>query len=63
MGKVEMLRKLEGRRVRVALTDGSRLDDVVLVSCGRGPVSSLWLEVDGVDVFVQRLQITDARAA
>ncbi len=54
------LRDLEGHRVSVALADGSRFDDVTLVSCGRGRVSSLWLDVGGMDVFVHRTQVLDA---
>lgn len=54
------LRGLEGRRVTLALTDGSRFDDVTLVSCGRRGVSSVWLDVDGMDLFIQRTQVLDA---
>lgn len=50
---------LEGRRVSVALNDGSRLDDCELVSAGRG-TSTLWLFVNGGDVFVPVSDITDA---
>ncbi|HET9770546.1 MAG TPA: hypothetical protein VFS16_06640 [Acidimicrobiia bacterium] len=50
---------LEGRRVNVALTDGSRLDDCELVSAGHG-TATLWLFVNGGDVFVSVSDITDA---
>ncbi len=50
---------LEGRRVSVALTDGSRLDDCELVSAGHG-TATLWLYVNGDDVFVPVATITDA---
>jgi hypothetical protein len=53
-------RDLEGRRVSLALADGSRLDDVTLVSSGRGRISTLWLEANGVDVFVRRTEVTQA---
>jgi hypothetical protein len=43
-------RSLEGRRVGVALTGGTRLDDCQLVSAGRG--GKLWLFDNGCDVFV-----------
>ena len=43
------LRTLEGRMVHVALTDGSRMDDVALVSA-RG--SKLWIFAGGEDSFV-----------
>ena len=50
---------LEGRRVSLALIDGSRLDDCELVSAGRGTVT-LWLFINGGDVFVPVSDITDA---
>ena len=50
---------LEGHRVSVALTDGSRLDDCVLVSAGHG-APTLWLFVNGDDVFVAVADVTDA---
>ena len=46
------LRRLEGRRVDVALRDGSRIDDCQLVSCGRNRLGSLWLFNNGNDNFV-----------
>ena len=50
---------LEGRRVSLALTDGERLDDCELVSAGHG-AATLWLFVNGVDVFVSVADVTDA---
>lgn len=50
---------LEGRRVNLALVDGSRLDDCELVSVGYGH-STLWLFVNGADVFVPFTAVTDA---
>lgn len=50
---------LEGRRVNLALADGSRLDDCELVSAGRG-TATLWLFVNGDDVFVPVTDVTDA---
>ncbi len=50
---------LEGRRVSLALTDGSRLDDCELVSIGHG-AETLWLYVNGDDVFVPVAEVTDA---
>ena len=41
-------RKLEGRVVHLALTNGARLDDVALISFGR---TSLWAFVNGSDEF------------
>ena len=50
---------LEGRRVSLALTDGSRIDDCELVSAGHG-TATLWLFINGGDVFVPVAEITDA---
>lgn len=50
---------LEGRHVNVALHDGSRLDDCELVSARHG-TNTLWLFVNGGDVFVPVSDITDA---
>jgi hypothetical protein len=46
------LRKLEGQQVVVALADGSRIVECMLVSAARGCVGSLWLFDNGHDVFV-----------
>ena len=54
------LRELEGRRVSLAIADGSRFDDVTLVSAGRAGVSSVWLDVGGMDVFIHQSQVLDA---
>ncbi len=51
---------LEGHRVSVALTDGSRLDDCELVSAGHHGASTLWLYVNGGDLFVPVADVTDA---
>lgn len=56
---VELLRRLrarEGRRVHLCLADGSRLDDVALVSVGRG---TIWVFVTGDDTFVCSDQVRD----
>jgi hypothetical protein len=50
--RLSQLRWLEGRRVSVALRDGSRIDDCDLVSIGRNRLGSLWLFSNGDDVFV-----------
>ena len=50
-------RHLEGRRVGVALADGSRLDMVEVVSAGCGEVRSLWLNVAGEDIFIQKSDV------
>ena len=51
---------LEGRRVSVALRDGSRPDDCELVSAGHSGAMTLWLFVNGGDVFVPVAEVTDA---
>ena len=52
-------RRLEGRRVRVVLLDGSRLDGCELVSAGRGAVKTCWLFSGGDDLFVAHTDVTD----
>jgi hypothetical protein len=54
-----LTKHLEGRRVGVALVDGSRLDDCQLVSAGRHAPQSLWLHNNGADTFVTMLDVTD----
>jgi hypothetical protein len=54
-----LTRHLEGRRVGVALADGSRLDDCQLVSAGRDGAPGLWLYANGADTFVTMLDVTD----
>jgi hypothetical protein len=53
------LRSLEGNRVSVALSDGSRLDDCHLVSAGRPNMRTVWLYSDGIDLFMQWADILD----
>ena len=51
------LRRFEGSTVSLALADGSRLDDVNLVSA-RG--TSLWIFASGEDRFVPVTSVIDA---
>jgi hypothetical protein len=51
------LRDLEGCRVNLSLTNGSRLESVEVVSAGHGRLSSLWLERDGTDLFIEKAEI------
>lgn len=51
------LRALEGRLVNLALANGSRLDDVALVSAGK---STMWVFTSGEDVFVPVDTVVDA---
>lgn len=46
------LRGLQGRRVTLALRDGSRIDDAQLVSVGSRGTRTLWLFDNGADTFV-----------
>ena len=55
------LRDLEGRRVSLVLADGSVVDDALVVSCGRGRTSSVWFELGGMDFFLHRTQVLEAR--
>jgi hypothetical protein len=41
------------------LADGSQLDDVELISAGRGNVNSLWLNRQGIDVIVKKGEISE----
>jgi hypothetical protein len=54
------LRSLEGRHVSLALTDGSRIDDVELVSAGRPPLETIWVVVSGMDTFLSVSQVLAA---
>ena len=57
--QLSRLISIEGRRVNVALRDGSRIDDCQLVSGGRDGARALWLHSNGVDRFVSLAQVTD----
>jgi hypothetical protein len=60
--RISELRFLEGRRVSLALTDGSRLDDCQLVSAGRRSVNSLWVFTNGIDTFIPLADVIDCWA-
>ena len=60
---IRRLRGLEGRRVTVALADGTVLKSATLVSSGRGGVSTLWLDVEGTDLFIDRARVLHAERA
>jgi hypothetical protein len=57
--RMAKLQSLEGRRVSLALADGSRIDDCQLVSGGRRGTRSLWLFADGQDRFVPLPDVLD----
>jgi hypothetical protein len=50
--RISQFTHLEGCRVSLALSDGSRLDDCQLVSTGRHRTASVWLFSNGTDTFV-----------
>jgi hypothetical protein len=53
------LRSLEGRRVGLALADGSRIDDCQFVAAPRGDLRRVWVCVDGNDLFLPAEDIND----
>ena len=53
---IRKLRRLEGRNVHLCLADGSRLDDVSLVSVRS---RTIWVFGNGADAFVRVDQVTD----
>jgi hypothetical protein len=53
------LRHLEGRRVGLVLTDGSRIVDAQLISAGRPGLSSVWILIDGDDSFIPVMAVTE----
>ncbi|GEM_PF-1767277 len=55
-GQLSDLVLLEGRRVGIALADGSRIDDCHLVFAGDDRV---WLFRDGQDAFVNATNVCD----
>jgi hypothetical protein len=54
--KRRQLRRLEGVSVHLSLADGSRLDDVALVSARS---VTLWIFDNGQDVFVPVADVVD----
>ena len=54
---LSQLREFEGREVCVALANGSRIDGCQLVSAGRDRNRSVWLYLNGFDVFIPRSDI------
>jgi hypothetical protein len=53
------LHELEGRHANIQLSDGSQVQGTV-ISYGRGQVSTVWLEVDGTDLFIPRDTVMSA---
>jgi hypothetical protein len=50
------VRKLEGRRVHLALANGARIDDAMLVSAG---TRTVWVYSNGSDEFVPAADVLD----
>lgn len=57
--RMSELRELEGREVCLALANGSRIDDCSLVSAGRGRAETLWIFINGHDVFIPIADVVD----
>jgi hypothetical protein len=57
--RMNQLRALEGRRISVALADGSRINDGQLVSAGRTQLRTIWVFADGTDTFVPLTDVVD----
>ena len=55
----QTLRHLEGRRVGLALNDGSRIVDAQLISAGRPGLSSVWILIDGTDSFIPVITVAE----
>jgi hypothetical protein len=55
------LRHLEGRRVALVLSDGSRVLEAQLISAGRPGLSSVWVLIDGTDSFIPLMTISEVR--
>ena len=46
------LRSLQGRRVTMALADGTRIDDCQLISAWHPAKGSVWVFSNGCDTFI-----------
>ena len=51
--QVAVLRSLEGRRISMSLSDGSRIDDCQLVSGGRSGARTLWVFTNGTEITLE----------
>ena len=56
---VTRLKALEGRRVSLALADGSRIDDGQLISAGRRGLETVWVFANGADTFLRLMDVLD----
>jgi hypothetical protein len=55
----DLTKGLEGRRVNIALTNGSRIDECQLISAGRSGDDRLWVYGNGADTFVPFVEVVD----
>jgi hypothetical protein len=53
----------EGRRVSIALADGSFIDGCELVSVGRGRADSIWVVTPAGDMFIPFTEVVEVRPA
>jgi hypothetical protein len=52
-------KQYQGRRVSIALVDGTLMSDCVLVSAGTSRVQTLWMLTGGDDVFIRRADVAE----
>lgn len=58
--RLAALAGLEGRRVSLSLSDGSRIDDCLLAGVPRRPTAtSLWIIVNGEDTFLAPAEVVE----
>ncbi len=57
--QIDQLKPLEGRRVSLALRDGSRIDNCQLISAGRAKLRSVWVFTNGLDLFISYDDLID----
>ena len=58
--QLRQLRRLEGRQVSLTMYDGSYIRNALLVSACGGRSRTVWLDVDGIDVFIATSTLREA---
>ena len=53
------LRHLEGRRIGLVLSDGTRIVEAQLISAGRPGLTSVWVLVDNTDNFIPMMAVSE----
>jgi hypothetical protein len=59
MQRQRSFRSMEGHHVFISLADGSRLDDVELVSAGHGRAATLWISDGETDSMIKASDVVD----